>query len=85
MDEPLYNEDEAMSNIYKLLTGSHNNVNEALDYCINSTNDSYIYYPFDPNNYTKKDLDKVLTYFSDNNEFEKCIKLMECCSIKTKN
>jgi len=83
--EPVYNEDDAMNNMYKLLIGEYENINQALDNIIYKSDDSYIFYPFDPNNYTDKDLNKVLTYFSDRDEFEKCIKLMECCSIKTKN
>lgn len=84
MEDPIYDEDKAMNNIYKLLTGEYENINKALDDIIYKTEDSYIFYPFDPNNYNDKDIEKVLTYFSDRDEFEKCIKIMECCSVKIK-
>ena len=84
MEDPIYDEDKAMNNIYKLLTGEYENINQALDDIIYKTEDSYIFYPFDPNNYNDDDIEKVLTYFSDKDEFEKCIKIMECCSVKIK-
>tara|TARA_R110000751_G_C13576472_1_gene459312 strand:- start:226 stop:495 length:270 start_codon:yes stop_codon:yes gene_type:complete len=87
LKEPVYDEDKAMNNIYLVLTNSKNNaeeINTIIEATINSTDDSYIYYPFDPNNYNEEDINTVLTYFSNKDEFEKCIKLMECCSIKTK-
>jgi hypothetical protein len=83
--EPIYDEEKAMNNIYLLLTNEEENIDIAIDNVLEHNKESYIYYPFDPNDYTEEDINKVLKYFSDNNEFEKCIKLMECCSIKTKN
>jgi len=84
MEEPLYDQNIAMNNIYKLLTGKYDDVEQALDDIIEKTDKNYIFYPFDPNNYTEEDINKVIKYFSDKDEFEKCIELMECCSIKTK-
>jgi len=85
MEEPLYDQNIAMNNIYKLLTGKYDDVEQALDDIIEKTDKNYIFYHIDPNNYTEEDINKVIKYFSDKDEFEKCIELMECCSIKTKN
>ena len=82
MTEPLYNEDKAMNLIYDILT-SKENVYELLNKIL-ETNIDYYYFPFNPLDYSKEDINKVLTYFSNKDEFEKCIKIMECCSVKIK-
>ncbi len=82
MTEPLYNEDKAMNLIYDILT-SKENIYELLNKIL-ETNENYYYFPFNPLDYSKEDINKVLTYFSNRDEFEKCIKIMECCSVKIK-
>jgi hypothetical protein len=78
-DSPIYNQEKAMCNAYNVITKKIH-WRDALE----RTNDVNIYFPFDPENYTLKDVEKVIKYFSDVDDFEKCIELMECCSVKTK-
>lgn len=82
MNEPLYNEAEAMNLIYKILT-TKGDINEKINK-IFETNEKYYYFPFNPFDYTEEDINKLLTYFSKKDDFEKCIKIIECCSVKTK-
>lgn len=82
MTEPVYNEDKAMNLMYDILT-SKENIYKLFNKIL-ETNNEYYYFPFNPLDYSEEDINKVLTYFSDKDEFEKCIKIMECCSVKTK-
>tara|TARA_Y100000310_G_C20367298_1_gene661821 strand:+ start:211 stop:441 length:231 start_codon:yes stop_codon:yes gene_type:complete len=66
MDEFLYIEDEAMYNAYDIIT-ERLTVGELLD-----KEEQFVSLPFDPYNITKEDIEKVLQFFEQEEEYEKC-------------
>jgi len=66
MEEFLYIEDEAMYNAYDIIT-ERLTVGELLD-----KEEQFVSLPFDPYNITKEDIEKVLQFFEQEEEYEKC-------------
>tara|TARA_Y100000034_G_scaffold74680_1_gene89773 strand:+ start:265 stop:498 length:234 start_codon:yes stop_codon:yes gene_type:complete len=71
MEEFLYIEDEAMYNAYDLLTKKIT-IEELLD-----RGEQFVCFPFDPSDPTKEDVEKVLHFFEQEEEYEKCSTLLK--------
>jgi len=71
MEEFLYIEDEAMYNAYDIIT-ERLTIGELLD-----KEERFISLPFDPADIKKSDIEKVLQFFEQEEEYEKCSVLLK--------
>ena len=71
MEEFLYIEDEAMYNAYDIIT-ERLTIGELLD-----KEEHFISLPFDPYDIKKRDIEKVLQFFEQEEEYEKCSVLLK--------
>ena len=71
MEEFLYIEDEAMYNAYDIIT-ERLTIGELLD-----KEEQFVSLPFDPADIKKSDIEKVLQFFEQEEEYEKCSVLLK--------